>query len=237
MDPVLYGMRISNSSQVALGAMRIKRMRFVFHDLRPGFHPMLVRLAGFPRWTVPAMRFGGRRIQGSLHIVRALDAAVPDPPLFPVDPERRRAVEEAEAWGEGPLQDVPRRIFRWAMVRDVAMRRWLLGEVVGMPAPRVMARVGGPLPRLMAHVSQADETTTRADLRELDATLDRVDGLIEAGTIGGPEPNAADLQILASVRTLLAFADLRDRIAPRPAGAAALRLFPDYPEVPPTLPP
>ena len=60
--------------------------------------------------------------------------------------------------------------------------------------------------------------------------LDRVDQLIAEGAIGGDQPNAVDFQIGSSVRVLMAFEDLRGGIEPRPAGALALRLFPDYPE-------
>ena len=58
----------------------------------------------------------------------------------------------------------------------------------------------------------------RADIDRLPELLDRVDALIADGTIGGAEPNAADFQILASVRVLLEFEDLG-----APAGGAAVR--------------
>ena len=66
-------------------------------------------------------------------------------------------------------------------------------------------------------------------MKELPGLLDHVDDLIEAGTIGGESPNAADLQIAGSVRLLLTLADLRDEIDGRPAGRLARRLIPRYP--------
>ena len=59
--------------------------------------------------------------------------------------------------------------------------------------------------------------------------LDRADALIEAGTIGGERPNAADLQIGASVALLLKLEDLRPAIDGRPCADHARRLFPRYP--------
>ena len=59
--------------------------------------------------------------------------------------------------------------------------------------------------------------------------LDRIDGWIADGVMGGEQPNAADLQIATSLRLLMAFADLRPLIEARPAGQLALRLFPDFP--------
>ena len=74
-------------------------------------------------------------------------------------------------------------------------------------------------------ISHADEATVRATVRELPALLDQVDALIADGTIGGPEPNAADFQILASMRVLLEFEDLGASArgpCVRPRRAAAL---------------
>jgi len=87
-------------------------------------------------------------------------------------------------------------------------------------------------------VSDADDATVRADLTRLPGLLDRADRLLEEEVIGGDEPNAADLQILTSLRLLLAHEDLRPRIEPRPCARAALRLLPDYPRPGPgALPP
>ena len=88
---------------------------------------------------MPALKLDGRRIQGSLRISRALEQARPDAaPLFPAD-KRRRAVEEAEAWGESWLQPVPRRLFRWAALHSAELRRWLAGDVLRLPAPGLAA--------------------------------------------------------------------------------------------------
>jgi glutathione S-transferase len=53
--------------------------------------------------------------------------------------------------------------------------------------------------------------------------------LIADGVIGGPRPNAADLQIGASVRLLGTFADARPQLAGRPTWELARRVFPTYP--------
>ena len=61
--------------------------------------------------TVPAL--GGRRsqrISTNRQIARFLASAIPDPPLFPADPERRAAVEEIERWANETLQMDARRI-------------------------------------------------------------------------------------------------------------------------------
>ena len=65
-----------------------------------------IRLAGFNGGTVPALRSVGRRALGTVAISRLLEEIRPQPPLFPADPARRRAVEEAEAWSERVLQPI-----------------------------------------------------------------------------------------------------------------------------------
>ena len=45
--------------------------------------------------------------------------------------------------------------------------------------------------------------------RHCERDLDRIDGWIADGVIGGPEPNAADYQLAPSLRLLMSFDDLR----------------------------
>jgi glutathione S-transferase len=58
--------------------------------------------------------------------------------------------------------------------------------------------------------------------------LEHVDGLIAEGVIGGDTPNAADFQIVTSVRALLTAQDLRPAWEGRPAAALAMRLVPQF---------
>ena len=205
-------------------------------ELFPGGHPAQLRLAGFRAGTVPGLKIDGRRVQGSLNISRALDELQAEPRLFPADAERRSAVEEAEAWGEGELQPVPRRIFRWGASRRQSMRVWMARDM-GMPAPNVMARAQKPLAHAFARMAGVSDQQIRTDIATLPSQLDHVDRLIADGVIGGEEPNAADFQIATTVRVFLAYEDLRALVERRPAADLAMRLLPRYPgPVPPFLP-
>ena len=200
MTTRLYVMAISNPAAAGAAMVRHKRIPHRVVNLMPGLHPILVRFAGFAGHTVPALEAEGRKVQGSRQIARFLDELKPDPPLFPADPEDRRRVEEAELWG----------------------------EVMRLPLPPAMQVLFAPVIRQLARVSHADEQTVQADLELLPALLDRADALIAEGTIGGGEPNAADFQILASVRVLLEFEDLSRMLAGRACVPAARRLYPDW---------
>jgi glutathione S-transferase len=207
-------------------------------DLLPGLHPVQLRAAGFRGGTVPALRLDGRRVQGSRTISRALDQARPEPPLFPVEPTSREQVAAAERWGEKVLQPVPRRIFRWGLTHSQAMRRWMIADVLRLPAPGPLALAQAPIAWRFARASGATHATVRGDLAGLSTLLDRVDELIGAGTIGGEQPNAADFQIATAVRVLLAFDDLRPAVERRRAAELAMRLQPSYPgTIRPVLPP
>src|SRR5829696_8964005 len=81
-----------------------KRIDYRRRDLVAGISRPILRLAGFEGVTVPAIKLDGERLQGTMKISRALDTLVPEPPLLPVAPEPRAAVERAEAWGEEVLQ-------------------------------------------------------------------------------------------------------------------------------------
>jgi glutathione S-transferase len=235
----LYGMKHSHPVLASRMAVERAAVEFKAHDLFPGLHGVIVRSKGFARWTVPALVIDGRRVQGTLAIARELDRIAPDVGLFPRDPERRREVEAAERLGHDELQPIARRVFRWAGARDNAVRAWMAQYVVGTPAPRLAGYLFKPAMVFFSRVvSKADAARVREDLGRLPSLLDRVDALLEDGTIGGESPNAADLQILTSVRLLMAHEDLRPAIAPRPCGAAALALIPEYPRArPDALPP
>ena len=199
-------------------------------DLLPGFHPLQLRAAGFRGGTVPALWIQGRRVQGSRRISRTLEELRTDPPLFPADAYRAPGVADAESWGEEVLQPVPRRIFRWGTTHSQEVRRWMAAEVVGMPAPGLLAAAQAPIAWRFAQAVGASDARVRSDVAGLPTLLDRVDSLIAAGTIGGEDPNAADYQIATAVRVLLAFEDLRAAVAVRPAGELAMRVLPRYPE-------
>jgi glutathione S-transferase len=194
--------------------------------LLPGLWPVLLRTRGFRGGTVPAMKVDGRRIQGSTLISRELERLQPTPPLFPEEPERRRAVEEAEGWGDRVLQDVPRRIVRWLAVHRPETKV-LIAREVGIPFPRFAAWINTPAARRLASKVDADAEIQGA-IAQVPEALDHVDELIADGVIGGEEPNAADLQIATSVRALLTLKDLDPVTQGRPAADLAMRYMPEF---------
>src|SRR5947209_472219 len=211
-------------------------------DVLPLNQRVHLRLAGFRGGTVPALKLDGRRLQGSRQISRALDARWSEPPLFPSDPGLRERVEEAERWGDEEFQPIPRRMFRFGVTSNPALRRWAIRSQ-RLPAPDLLAAAMRPLMGYYARTLESDgrrgsEDSVRADLSGLSGMLDRVDLLLGDGTLALEPPNAAALQVLATVRLLDAFADLRPMVREHACAEPASRLFAGYPvELPPFMKP
>lgn len=230
MPARLYSLALSHPGHAARGMLVHKGIEHRVVSLLPGFHPLFLRGLGFRGPTVPALRLeDGRKVQGSLKISRALEELCPEPALFPADPEAREAVIRAERWGEEELQELVRRIFRWAAAGQQELREWMGRELAGIPAPGLAGRMNQPLAWRFARAANATDETVRADLEALPTVLDEVDRLIAERVIGAELPNAADFQIASSIRALLAFDDVRRLLAGRPSAELAERLFPRYP--------
>jgi glutathione S-transferase len=230
MKAKLYGIPGSHNTFVAEAMLRHKGIGYARRDLVPPAHRLfLLRLLGFDGTSVPALKIDGRRVVGSRAVSRLLDEIVPEPPLFPADPERRRAVEDAERFGEERLQRYARHVLWAALRRDSrAARSFLADARLGFPTELAGVLIA-PAAWLMARMNGATEATVRAELASLPGDLAEVDALLERGVIGGAERNAADFQIAAQLRILMCLDDLRPTIEAHRAGAFALDVFPRYP--------
>ena len=237
MDARLYVIPGSHPSRTVIAMLDLKGIPYKRTDLMPVVSKGVLRAAGFGGITVPALKIDGRKLQGSREIARELDRIRPEPPLLPADPEARAAVERAEAWGDETLQPAARRVLWNALRRDRSpLASYSQGARLGVPIG-LAVKTGQPLVALSARLNQATDENVRADLAALPGMLQLVDDWIAEGVLGGEQPNAADLQIAASLRLLMTLRDLREPIAARPAGELAMRFAPDYPgDAPPILP-
>lgn len=233
----LYGMTISHAANAARLMLEHKGIEHRTTLVAPGLQAVRIRLAGFHAGTVPALEVDGRKALGTRRISRLLDEVRPDPPLFPRDPTQRQAVQEAEAWGEEVLQPLPRRLLRHAMRNDPGTRV-TFARLLGVPLPAVAARLAVPSAVFYARREDAASLERiKADWAATPGHLDHVDQLVQDGTIGGEELNAADFQIATTVRVMSACADYAPLLEGRPCARLALRVWPEYPfEVPSLLP-
>ncbi len=246
-EATLYVIHGSHACGAAKLMLAHKGISFRTVALPTGLHPQLVRLRGFSGTkkpirmvdgrptrmsalldrfgTVPALRIGSERVQRNREIARHLERLVPEPPLFPADPGHRAAVEEAEAWGDEPLQMLARRIVL-ACSLDQLSARGARGRLGALLAGNDLQR--GIAAQLASRTTfRVNPETEREQLAKLPAALDRADELLAAGTIGGAEPNVADMMIAPSLALLDYRLDLREELRARPAFAIIERLLPE----------
>src|SRR2546430_17368725 len=121
----LYVIPGSHACRAAMLMLEHKRLPYRRVDIVTLLHPIVVRLHGFDAGgqtraagdrrtlalrlgdrlgTVPALAANGHRRSTNHGIARFLDERHPQPPLFPAEPERRAAAEEAERWANATLQ-------------------------------------------------------------------------------------------------------------------------------------
>jgi glutathione S-transferase len=238
LDAKLYVIPGSHPAMAARRMLELKGIPYKRVDLMPVISRGALKALRYPSNTVPSLSIQGRKLTGSRAIARELDRIRPEPPLYPSDPEELVAVEEAERWGEEVLQPAVRRILWNALRRDNApLRSYAEGARLGVPVG-LAVRTAAPIVAAAKRMNGADDETVRSDLRALPGWLQRIDDWIAEGVLGAEPPNAADLQIAASIRLAMTLDDLLPAIEGRPAGQMTLRAIPDFPgQAAPVLPP
>jgi glutathione S-transferase len=225
----LYSMPGSHAATTGQLLFDHKGIEYKRTDLLPVVSWVVLKAVRFPEVTVPAAKIDGERVQGTRAIARDLERRKPDPPLFPADAEQRRAVEEAERFGDEELQQRVREIFLWSARKDRSgLAGYLEGAKIGMPH-QFAAKTAGPFIALDARSRGATGENVRRAIAAFPGMLQRIDDWIADGTLGGEPPNAADLQIAPSLRLAMSLDDLRPAIEGRPAGQLAIRIVPHFP--------
>jgi glutathione S-transferase len=245
----LYVIPGSHACRSAMLMLDHKQLAYRRVEVTTLLHPLAVRLHGFDAGgetrragsgrplplrvgdhlgTVPALAANGDRISTNHRIARFLDERHPDPPLFPSDPERRSRVEEAETWANDELQMVARRILLPVALRDPSEASEAAGEgrLGHLLYRQEMARrlIIPMIGRLVFNVGSATEQEMMAGLP---AMLDRIDGWIDEGVLGGPQLNAADFMVAPSLALILYRPDVMPLLAGRPALELVDRLLPE----------
>ncbi len=190
-----------------------------------GLHPIAARLHGFDAGgqvrhvgsrrpvglriadglgTVPGLACDGQRVSTNQRIARFLDERHPDPPLFPADPAQLAGVQEAERWANETLQMEARRILTAQVRRSPgAVNRMSADGRLGPLLYRHALSRRILIPTFICGAFAPGAETERRLLAELPAMLDRIDGWIADGVLGGPQLNAGDFMIAPSLALIL----------------------------------
>jgi glutathione S-transferase len=245
----LYVIPGSHACRAAILMLDYKQVPYRRVDVVTLTHPVVARLHGFDAGgqrrvagkrrtfgirvgdrlgTVPALAADGERISTNHQIARFLDERHPDPPLFPADPGERRAVEEVERWANETFQMAARRILGGAVLQDpAAFSRSAADGRMGhlLYRRRLPRRLF--IPFIARQVFAVTRRSDRELMAELPGMLDRIDGWIADGIIGGAQPNAADLMIAPSLALILYRREMRPVLEGRPALELVDRLLPE----------
>lgn len=245
----LYVIPGSHACRSAMLMLEHKQVRYRRVELVTMLHPMLARAHGFDAGgqtrsigrhrplmlriadrlgTVPGLALDDQRISTNHAIARFLEEHHPEPPLFPAAAEQRATVEEVERWANDTLQMEARRISTAAMQRDPSAAGRLCAD--GRLGPllfkhRLARRV--LIPTLVSGAFAPSRETEQKILAEFPATLDRIDGWIGEGVLGGVQPNVADFMVVPSLALILYRPDLRPLFEGRPALQLVDRFLPE----------
>lgn len=231
MPAKLYMVYGSHPCVTVARALELKGIAFKQVELPPPSHALVMR-AMFDERTVPAVTFDdGEKVQGSRRILARLEELVPDPPLLPADQAKADAVLEAERWGDEVLQHYAREVL-WPTLLEHPECAPSYNAGAKLPLPGAVLKTAIPLiGRVEQRMNKTNKAHRDARLKDLPAHLDKVDGWIADGVLGGKELNRADLQIGPSLALLHTMADLAALIDARPCGHLAAR-FPTKGSIP-----
>ena len=210
-------------------ALRYKDLEFERVELVSGRHGVVLEpIYGPGRTTVPGLLVDGNPVHGSRAILERLEQIAPQPTLYPE--KIARAVRDAERWGDIDFQDLGRRL-PWGALHFRPEALGTFGGAGPLDGP------GTDFAIRYIHGTWKYHGITAAilhdDLAGLPDKLAHIETLAATGVIGGDSPNAADLQIGATLRVLLVCRDLRPLIEGGAGERIARRWFPDYPgEIP-----
>jgi glutathione S-transferase len=228
-----YVIPASHPSKAVLEAARFKGLRFEEVTLLPGTQPVVATML-FGGRTIPAMKISGgpngnEKVQTTAKIFRALESIRPEPPLYPADAAEREKVLAAEAWGLGEFQDLARRIAWLALTRDPqAMFSFVKPGELRVPNSALKPFVS-PTLWIERKLNGVSKKRTRADLEQLPRSVEQIQAMIDAGTIGNAQPNAADFAVFSSIWLLRSFEDLRPMLDSSAVGRKAKELLGDAP--------
>ena len=149
MNARLYVVNGSHPCATVERALQLKHIPYKITEFPPPMHAAIMKLR-FGARTVPLLKLDGEAISGSRAILAKLDAVVPEPALYPSDPDARAKVLEAERWGDEDLQTLTRRIL-WPTFKanPAAMATFSAGsKLPAIPVPVLKAdRAGGDADR------------------------------------------------------------------------------------------
>jgi glutathione S-transferase len=220
---VLHAVPPSHPCMTVAAALELKGLAYERVDLPHAERlERMQEIYGEGKATVPGALIDGEPVHGSRPILARLEQLAPEPALFPSE-----RVREAERWGEAELQDLGRSL-TWGAMHFRPESMGTFAAPGGQPLDGPGTDFAIKFVRATWRYHGITAARLHDDLAGLPEKIEQIERLAESGVIGGEQPNAADLQIGATIRVLLPLGDLRALLAGTAAERIALRWFPEY---------
>src|SRR6476469_5561316 len=184
--PTLWQIDISHYAEKVRWALEHKGIDHKRRSILPGSHiPIALGLTRGAHPTLPVLSLDGRNIGDSTEIIAALEAAYPEPPLYPIDAAERARAIELEDWFDENLGPHARLLPFHELIQEPALFAEIAAESV--PGPLAKAKpVVGAYARAYTSIrwnANSEEDAVRA--REaIVAAFDKLEAELEQGDGG-----------------------------------------------------
>jgi len=196
--PTLWQIKVSHYNEKVRWALDHKRIPHRRVTPLPLFGSLPAAWLMTRRPTFPVLRLDGRAIGDSTAIVAALEARVPDPPLYPSDPTQRARALELEDFFDEQLAPYLRRLAWYEVSRDPRVF-FETAFPDSSPLVRAAFRPGAfAVTRAVKARYRIDAETAEEARRKILAAMDRIEAEIgPSGYLVGDAFSIADLTAAA----------------------------------------
>ena len=142
-SPVLWQIEISHYSEKVRWALEYKGVDHVRRSPFPGMHiPIALWLSSGEAKTFPILQLDGRTIADSTAAIAALEELVPEPALYPADPDQRRRALALEDYFDEELGPHARLLPFHELIGDPDLFAELAAQSVPGPLGKATSFVG-----------------------------------------------------------------------------------------------
>lgn len=181
--PTLWQIDISHYNEKVRWALEYKGVDHTRRSILPGSHiPIALTLTRGAQPTLPVLQLDGRNIGDSTEIIAALEAAYPEPPLYPIDAEERARAIELEEWFDENLGPHTRLLPFYELIQEPELFAEIAAESVPGPLGKAKPVVGAYARAYTSIRWGANSEDGAAEAREaVVAAFDKLEAELEKG--------------------------------------------------------
>jgi glutathione S-transferase len=190
--PVLWHLEISHYNEKARWALDYKGVAHVRRAVTPGLQELTARRLRAGR-TVPVLEMNGRAIGDSTKIIEEIERRWPEPPLYPADPEERRAALDLEDYFDEQCgHDARRVLFSDNLVEPERFLAMFYGA--GRPRHRLLKRLTPLFLQVVKRRFRIRPETVEESREKVRAAFDKLEADVgPSGYLVGESFTVADL--------------------------------------------